>query len=189
MESYSRAGVERAMKVQEVILQAMARKITWYQPAEIIGISDRHMRRYGCWFRPQKQCPTNELLRIQWHPRRAILHPTRTQITEKLGDGTRSSLADRSRTIYIGICTMRNSAAVEFARRSACLVAGVACYREYDSRGFNSSKPRFNAPTTMMVMIVRSMPMPNVDFSSAAKISRSAIRNTATTIAAYTSEP
>jgi transposase len=46
MESYSRAAVERAMKVQEVILQAMARKITWYQAAEILGISDRHMRRW-----------------------------------------------------------------------------------------------------------------------------------------------
>jgi len=34
------------MKVQEVILRAMARKITWYQAAEIIGISDRHMRRW-----------------------------------------------------------------------------------------------------------------------------------------------
>jgi len=34
------------MKVQEVILQAMAKKITWFQAAEIIGISDRHMRRW-----------------------------------------------------------------------------------------------------------------------------------------------
>src|SRR5262252_2862132 len=46
MESYSRAAVERAMKVQEVILQAMGKKITWYQAAEILGISDRHMRRW-----------------------------------------------------------------------------------------------------------------------------------------------
>ena len=38
--------MERAMKVQDVILQAMAKKITWYQAAEIIGISDRHMRRW-----------------------------------------------------------------------------------------------------------------------------------------------
>jgi hypothetical protein len=46
MESYSRAAMERMMKVQEVILQAMAKRITWYQAAEIIGISDRHMRRW-----------------------------------------------------------------------------------------------------------------------------------------------
>ena len=38
--------MERAMRVQDVILQAMAKKITWYQAAEIIGISDRHMRRW-----------------------------------------------------------------------------------------------------------------------------------------------
>src|SRR5271154_5907825 len=46
MESYSKAAVERAMKVQEVILRAMAKKITWWQAAEIIGISDRSMRRW-----------------------------------------------------------------------------------------------------------------------------------------------
>src|SRR5262249_15546584 len=46
MESYSRAAMERAMKVQEVILRAMAKKITWWQAAEIIGISDRSMRRW-----------------------------------------------------------------------------------------------------------------------------------------------
>jgi transposase len=38
--------MERAMKVQEVMLRAMAKKITWFQAAEIIGISDRHMRRW-----------------------------------------------------------------------------------------------------------------------------------------------
>jgi len=46
MESYLRAAMERAMKVQDVMLQAMAKKITWFQAAEIIGISDRHMRRW-----------------------------------------------------------------------------------------------------------------------------------------------
>jgi len=46
MEFYSKAAVERAMKVQEVILRAVARKITWWQAAEIIGISDRQMRRW-----------------------------------------------------------------------------------------------------------------------------------------------
>src|SRR5712675_947789 len=46
MISYTKAAMERAMKVQEVILRAMAQKITWWQAAEIIGISDRHMRRW-----------------------------------------------------------------------------------------------------------------------------------------------
>ena len=46
METYPRAAMERAMKVQDVMLQAMAKKITWFQAAEILGISDRRMRRW-----------------------------------------------------------------------------------------------------------------------------------------------
>src|ERR1700741_3714531 len=46
MISYPESAVERAMKVQDVMLQAMAKKITWWQAAEILGISDRHMRRW-----------------------------------------------------------------------------------------------------------------------------------------------
>src|SRR6266566_4204904 len=46
MFSYTQAAMERTMKVQEVILRAMAKKITWWQAAEIIGISDRQMRRW-----------------------------------------------------------------------------------------------------------------------------------------------
>ena len=46
MEAYPRAAMERAMKVQDVMLQAMAKKITWWQAGEILGISDRHMRRW-----------------------------------------------------------------------------------------------------------------------------------------------
>ena len=34
------------MKVQEVMLRAIARKLTWYQAAEILGITDRHLRRW-----------------------------------------------------------------------------------------------------------------------------------------------
>src|SRR2546430_15872765 len=46
MVSYTQAAMERAMKVQEVILRALAKRITWWQAAEIIGISDRQMRRW-----------------------------------------------------------------------------------------------------------------------------------------------
>src|SRR3974377_118056 len=46
MDSYSKAARERAMKGQEVMLRAMAKKITCGQAAEIIGISDRQMRRW-----------------------------------------------------------------------------------------------------------------------------------------------
>ena len=34
------------MRVQDVLLQAMAKKITWWQAAEILGVSDRTMRRW-----------------------------------------------------------------------------------------------------------------------------------------------
>jgi hypothetical protein len=38
MEIYSRAAVERAMKLQEVLLRATAGKIKWWQAAEMIGM-------------------------------------------------------------------------------------------------------------------------------------------------------
>ena len=43
---YSAAGMERMMKVQDVLWKAMAKKITWWAAAEIIGVSDRTMRRW-----------------------------------------------------------------------------------------------------------------------------------------------
>jgi len=43
---YSTAEMERMMKVQDVLLKAMAKKITWWAAAEIIGVSDRTMRRW-----------------------------------------------------------------------------------------------------------------------------------------------
>jgi transposase len=46
MEQISAAEWERTMKMQEVILRAMAKKITWWQAAEILGISNRTMRRW-----------------------------------------------------------------------------------------------------------------------------------------------
>jgi transposase len=38
--------MERMMKVQDVLLKAMAKKITWWDAAEIIGVTDRTMRRW-----------------------------------------------------------------------------------------------------------------------------------------------
>jgi transposase len=38
--------MERMMKLQDVLLKAMAKKITWWDAAEIIGVSDRTMRRW-----------------------------------------------------------------------------------------------------------------------------------------------
>jgi len=42
---YPQAALERAMKVQEVILRAMSGKILWMEAADILGITDRQMRR------------------------------------------------------------------------------------------------------------------------------------------------
>jgi transposase len=45
LKHYSEATMERAMKIQEIILRAIGKRITWLQAAEIIGISARQMRR------------------------------------------------------------------------------------------------------------------------------------------------
>jgi hypothetical protein len=56
--AYPLGAVERAMKVRDVILQALAGKLTWIQAGEILGRSARSMRRMrarrsprcsGCW--------------------------------------------------------------------------------------------------------------------------------------------
>jgi hypothetical protein len=39
MISYTKAAMELAMKVQEVILRALAKRITWWQAAEIKSAS------------------------------------------------------------------------------------------------------------------------------------------------------
>src|SRR3954452_2585443 len=38
--------MERMMKIQEVILKAMSGKLKWWEAAEIIGVTDRTMRRW-----------------------------------------------------------------------------------------------------------------------------------------------
>src|ERR1039457_3084165 len=46
VENYPASAVERAMKVEEVLLRATAGKIRWWQAAEMIVISDRQLRRW-----------------------------------------------------------------------------------------------------------------------------------------------
>jgi len=45
-EIYPPKAVERAMKIQEIMLRAMSGQILWIQAAEILGISARQMRRW-----------------------------------------------------------------------------------------------------------------------------------------------
>jgi transposase len=51
MKQMTPAAVERAMKLQDVMLRAMAKRISWYQAAEILGISGRQMLRWQTRFK------------------------------------------------------------------------------------------------------------------------------------------
>src|ERR1700704_5438401 len=46
MPLYPARALERAMKISEVITRAMSGKINWIQAAEILGMSDRQLRRW-----------------------------------------------------------------------------------------------------------------------------------------------
>jgi hypothetical protein len=45
-EQLPAAEMERMMKAQEVILKAAAGKLKWWEGAEIMGVTDRTMRRW-----------------------------------------------------------------------------------------------------------------------------------------------
>ena len=50
MPLYPVRALERAMKISEVITRAISGKINWIQAAEILGMSDRQLRRWrGNW--------------------------------------------------------------------------------------------------------------------------------------------
>ena len=46
MALYPVRALERAMKISEVITRAISGKINWIQAAEILGMSDRQLRRW-----------------------------------------------------------------------------------------------------------------------------------------------
>jgi hypothetical protein len=71
---------------------------------------------------------------------------------------------------------------IVFCRRDRVLASDYFA-EAYASRGFSRNNPRLSAPTTMMVPMVRSIPIPNALFNSLAKTSLSAIRNTPTKMA------
>src|SRR3970040_1703288 len=73
MKLYSGAAQERAMKIQEVILRAIGKRMSWWQAPAILGISDRQMRR---WKRRYERCGYDGLYdrrRGQPSPRRVPL--------------------------------------------------------------------------------------------------------------------
>jgi transposase len=78
---YLSSAVERAMKVQEVILRAIDGRLKWYQAAEILGISDRQLRR---WKRRYEQWGYDGLFdrrRQQPSPKRVPLEVVRQVLT------------------------------------------------------------------------------------------------------------
>ena len=100
MDSYPRAAMDRAMKVQDVMLQAMAKKITWWQAAEILGISDRHMRRWR--ERYEEVARTGEGGNGASSTYREKNGTTCTTVFQSIGRGTASGIAfsrdERSQT-------------------------------------------------------------------------------------------
>ena len=46
MQAYSPTAKERAMKMREVLLEALAGKMTWIQASEVLGLSPRTVRRW-----------------------------------------------------------------------------------------------------------------------------------------------
>jgi Winged helix-turn helix len=78
MEIYPRTAAERAMKLQEVLLRATAGKIKWWQAAELIGISERQMRRWRK--RLEEQGPKGLLDRRRGTPSRWT-RPTRFSVS------------------------------------------------------------------------------------------------------------
>jgi transposase len=78
---YPAAAGERAMKVQEVMLRAIDGRLKWYEAAEILGISDRQMRR---WKRRYEQWGYDGLFDRRWQrpsPKRVPLETVRQVLT------------------------------------------------------------------------------------------------------------
>ena len=86
MVFFPESAVERMMKIQEAILRAMAKKITWSQAAEIIGISDRQMRR---WYERYREFGYDGLFDRRW--RRPSPKRVPVEMVEQVWDSTARS--------------------------------------------------------------------------------------------------
>jgi transposase len=78
---YPASAVERAMKVQEVILRAVDGRLKWYQAAEILGISDRQMRRWKGRYEREGYDGLFDRRRRQPSPKRVPLEAVREVLT------------------------------------------------------------------------------------------------------------
>jgi len=73
MGDYPRPAVERAMKVQEVILKAISGQLQWWQAAEILGVSCRTMRRWKARYQRHGYDGLFDRRRRRPSPRRVLL--------------------------------------------------------------------------------------------------------------------
>jgi len=78
---YPASAVERAMKVQEVILRAIDGRLKWYQAAEILGISARQMRRWKRRYEREGYDGLFDRRRQQPSPKRVPLEVVRQVLT------------------------------------------------------------------------------------------------------------
>ena len=78
---YLSPAVERAMKIQEVILRAIEGRLKWYQAAEILGISDRQMRRWKWRYEQRGYDGLFDRRRQQPSPKRVPLEGVRQVLT------------------------------------------------------------------------------------------------------------
>jgi transposase len=79
--TYPASAVERAMKVQEVILRAMDGRLKWYQAAEILGISDRQIRRWKQRYEQQGYDGLFDRRRQEPSPKRVAVEVVRRVLT------------------------------------------------------------------------------------------------------------
>jgi len=79
--AYPPSAVERAMKVQEVLLRAIDGRLKWYQAAEILGISDRQMRRWKQRYEERGYDGLFDRRRQQPSPKRVPLEVVRQVLT------------------------------------------------------------------------------------------------------------
>ena len=101
---YAAAAVERAMKIQQVIVRALSGAITWLQEADILGVDPRSVRRWRARYEAggpvalydrrrvhpsRRQAPALEVQRLLRLYRERLRAGTSATFTASLGGSTR----------------------------------------------------------------------------------------------------
>src|SRR3989344_5583031 len=103
MNIYPPKAVERAMKVQEIMLRAMSGQMLWFQAAEVLGISTRHMRRWKCRYERYGYDGLFDRRRRRPSPRRVPFEIAKNITTSMPGTSAKSSrLTTKSRSVTTG---------------------------------------------------------------------------------------